>query len=94
MKTRLVKKVLSVALTGAMVLGSGSSVMAMDAVDMLTAQNDTAEDFEIAEEDTAGEFVSEEEETDPESQEPAEDADSANEEVSAETFRKEMSEMW
>lgn len=89
MKTRLVKKVLSVALTGAMVLGSGSSVMAMDTVDMLTAQNDTAEDFEIAEEDTAGEFVSEEEEdgeeeTDPESQEPAENADSANEEVSAE----------
>lgn len=89
MKTRLVKKVLSVVLTGAMVVGSGSPVMAMDTVDVLTTQNDTEENLETVEENTAGEFVSDEEEageeeTDPESQEWAEDGDSVEEEISAE----------
>ena len=89
MKTRLVKKVLSVALTGAMVLGSGSSVMAMDAADVLSAQDDTAENYETVAEDTVGEFVSEEadtdsEETDPESTEPSGELENGGEEISAE----------
>ena len=91
MKTRLIKKVLSVALTGAMVLGSGSSVMAMDAADVLSAQDDTAENYETVAEDTVGEFVSEEadtdsEETDPESTEPFGELENNGEEISAEDF--------
>ena len=63
--------------------------MAMDAADVLSAQDDTAENYETVAEDTVGEFVSEEadtdsEETDPESTEPSGELENGGEEISAE----------